>query len=74
MGAAKAKMHFLALVDQISANESPVTITKRGKPVVRMVPVDATLPAKSIFGCMKGTAREVGDIVAPEPDSWEALR
>jgi len=74
LGATRAKAHFSSLVDQVTATELPVTITKRGKAVVQMIPANARPAPKSIFGCMKGTARATGDIVGPEPDVWDALQ
>jgi len=51
----------------------PVLVTKRGQPIAQVVPPPP--PEASAFGCMRGTAREVGDLLAllPEED-WEALR
>jgi prevent-host-death family protein len=45
-------------------------ITKRGRPVARLVPADKA-PA-SVFGRMRGTAEILGDIVAPVGERWEA--
>ena len=74
MGTAEAKMHFSSLVEMVTLNERPVTITKRGKALVRIVPVDSKPASQEIFGCMKGTAKATGDIVGSEPDEWEALQ
>ena len=41
---AQAKAHLSALLDQVARGES-VTLTKRGKPVARIVPADL-LPEK----------------------------
>lgn len=40
-----------------------ITVTKRGRPVARLVPVEPA-PAKSVFGYLKGTGSVTGDIVA----------
>src|SRR6059036_3912684 len=50
-------------------------ITKRGKPVARLVPMDRK-PKDSIFGWLRGQAWERGDIVAPaaSPGEWEVLK
>jgi antitoxin (DNA-binding transcriptional repressor) of toxin-antitoxin stability system len=47
-------------------------MTKRGKPVARLVPVD-TAP-REIFGWMKGTAEITGDIISPIGEIWDAER
>jgi antitoxin (DNA-binding transcriptional repressor) of toxin-antitoxin stability system len=41
-------------------------ITKRGRPIAKLVPVDDG-PA-DIYGCMAGTVRILGDIVSPLDD------
>jgi len=73
VGAAKAKAEFLAIAEQVHSTEKSITITKRGVPFVRVAPLQEQAPARSIIGCMKGTATILGDIVGPEPDVWEAL-
>lgn len=48
--------------------------TRKGKPVAK--PALPDQPQKSVFGCMAGTARIVGDIVSPvvPPEAWNAVR
>ena len=41
-----------------------ITITKRGKPVARLVPLAVENPRK-LFGCFAGHVAEEGDIVSP---------
>ncbi|MBL8671988.1 MAG: type II toxin-antitoxin system prevent-host-death family antitoxin [Alphaproteobacteria bacterium] len=70
IAAGKLKAECLKLLDEVAAQRRPYVITKRGKPVARLVPLDP--PSKDIFGCMKGTVRTVGDIVSPVDVEWEA--
>lgn len=72
VSASNAKTHLLELLDNIDHQRQGILITKRGRPVARLVPVETTRP-KSIFGCMKGTGTITGDIVGPEPDVWNAM-
>ncbi|HEV2579203.1 MAG TPA: type II toxin-antitoxin system prevent-host-death family antitoxin [Acidobacteriaceae bacterium] len=72
VAAAKAKAEFLGLIERVSTERRPVTITKRGKPLVQIVPIDSRI-IDDPFGCMKGSVKVVGDIVGPEPDLWEAM-
>lgn len=72
IAAARAKTEFLGLIERVSAERRAVTITKRGKPLVRIVPIDNRL-VEDPFGCMKGSVKTVGDIVGAEPDIWEAM-
>jgi prevent-host-death family protein len=71
IGAGEFKAKCLELMDSVARTGSTVTITKRGVPVARLVPVSA--PPGALFGCLKGTFEEVGDIVGrvgSEAPSW----
>jgi prevent-host-death family protein len=72
MPAGKFKSQCLAVMDQVLQSGEPVTITKHGKPVVKLVPVDR--PADDIFGYMAGKVKIVGDIVGPvtPTEDWAA--
>lgn len=73
IAAAQAKTHLLRLIDEVSRDGIPVVISKRGKPLVQIAPLD-TPPLDDPFGCMKGTVTITGDIIGPEPDMWEAMQ
>ena len=60
-GAFKAKC--LKVMDQVQAKRESVIITKRGKPVAKLVPIDEA--DDPIFGFMKGKGQITGDIVSP---------
>jgi len=72
ISAAKFKAKCLKLMDEVARTHEPLIITKRGRPVARMVPVEVQEPA-SLFGYMAGTAALHGDIVAPLKVVWEAM-
>lgn len=64
MGAADFKAHCLQVMEKVRRTRRPVTITKRGVPVARLVPADR--PAKKgLFGCMADRTEIAGDIEAP---------
>lgn len=70
MPAGKFKAQCLALMDEVSKGKGEIVITKRGKPVAKLVPYEAT--HKDIFGYAKGTVTIHGDIVGPIGEIWEA--
>jgi prevent-host-death family protein len=72
--AAKFKAGCLKIMDEVRAGREPVLITKKGKPVARLVPVDE--PASDVFGCLSGELEIVGDIVSPviAPSAWKGSR
>ena len=60
-GAFKAKC--LAVMDEVQSKRETVVITKRGKPVAKLVPAN---PEKDeIFGFFVGRGRITGDVVSP---------
>ena len=73
MPAGEFKARCLKVMDQVRATRQPVVITKRGKPVAKLVPVDR--PRNDGFGALKGVFKIVGDIESPVVpfEDWEAL-
>jgi len=73
MAAGSFKTHCLAVMDEVQAKRETIVITKRGKPVVKLVPADAE--KDDIYGFLKGKAKIVGDIVSPAltPEEWGDL-
>jgi len=63
MPAGEFKAKCLKLMDQVQARRETVVITKRGKPVAMLVPVEEN--PDPIFGFMKGKGKITGDIVGP---------
>ena len=63
MRASAFKARCLSVMDDVRATGEPVVITKRGTPVVKVVPVDAD--RSDLFGFMAGEFKIVGDIEAP---------
>ena len=57
------RTHCLALLKLVNAKQEIVVITKRGRPVAKLVPFHSRKP--EIFGFMKGKGRVIGDVVAP---------
>jgi prevent-host-death family protein len=72
--AARFKAGCLKIMDEVRAGREPVLITKKGKPVARLVPVDE--PARDVFGCLSGELEIVGDVVSPviAPTAWKGSR
>lgn len=69
--AGEFKARCLQLMDEVAETGREVVITKRGRPVAKLVPV-AEAGVRDVFGCMRGTVTVVGDIVAPLEEQWEA--
>jgi prevent-host-death family protein len=63
MPAGEFKTRCLQVMEQVYRSRTPVVITKRGKPVAKLVPPDE--PASLIFDSLKGKIEILGDIVSP---------
>ena len=64
------KATCLQLMDEVYNKHITLVITKRGKPVAKLVPIDDS--PIDFFGCMRGSATINGDIVAPIDEQWNA--
>jgi prevent-host-death family protein len=70
MGAGAFKTHCLAVIDEVYDRNEEITITKRGKPMARLIPIAKEKP-ESILGFLQGKIKIVGDIVSPITEPWE---
>ncbi|GAA3766410.1 hypothetical protein GCM10022270_28110 [Terriglobus aquaticus] len=72
IAAADAKAHLLRMIATVGETGEYI-ITKRGKPVARLVPFQ-TEAKPDIYGCMAGTVQIIGDVMAPlPPEEWGDL-
>jgi prevent-host-death family protein len=72
--AGEFKAKCLKLMDEVEKTGEELVITKRGKPIARLVPASSPSAERprSIIGSMKGTVTILGDIVGPVIDpGWE---
>jgi prevent-host-death family protein len=72
MPAGTFKSKCLAVMDQVQAKCEAVIITKHGKPVAKLVPVDAN--PYDFYDFMKGKGEILGDVVSPAipEEEWES--
>jgi prevent-host-death family protein len=75
MAAGAFKVHCLAVMDEVQSKRESVLITKRGKPVAKLVPADNDADKDDLFGFMAGKGKIIGDIVSPaiSPEEWGDL-
>ena len=73
LAAGKFKDICLQTLDEVAATRRPVVITKRGKPIAKLAPLDE--PSRTVFGRLEGSVEIVGDIVAPAlpSEDWQLL-
>lgn len=68
------KQHFQQYINEINTNNSSIVITKRDKPIAKILPIEKSnneLP--TCFGLMKGCTKINEDIVNfSTSEDWEA--
>jgi len=72
LNASRFKATCLEVLDEVARSGHGVVVTKRGKPVARVVPM-VNRPDR-IVGAMKGEIEVHGDILGPLGVEWEALK
>ena len=70
ISAAEFKARCLTLMDDVSNTRETLVITKRGKPVAKLVP--AGKDRQEFIGRLKGVIEIAGDLDADPPESWES--
>ena len=62
------KAHCLEIIEKLQTDHQPVIITKRDKPIAKVVPLDNQ--KVSIFGLLKHKAEIKGNIIDPIDEKW----
>jgi len=63
------KSHCLEIIEKLQANQQSIIITKRDKPVAKLVPLDTK--KVSLFGILKDKAEIKSDILEPINEKWD---
>lgn len=74
MAAGFFKTNCLAVMDEVHAKREAVVITKHGKPVAKLVPVNTE--TDEIYDFLAGKGTVAGDVVSPvlSPQEWGELK
>lgn len=74
INAAEFRTRCFKILDEVAATHKQVIITKRGKPIARIVHIDQPDRKDPLLGALSGTGRTVGDLTQPIVDAreWEA--
>jgi prevent-host-death family protein len=70
--ASEFKAKCLALMDEVARTGEAVVITKKGEPLVELVPHKRA--KKDAFGILKGELEITGDIMSPIDIEWDAMK
>jgi prevent-host-death family protein len=71
IAAGEFKSKCLKLLDQVAEERQTLVITKRGRPVAKLVPIE---PQVELFGALRGTGTIIGDIISPLENDWEVCQ
>ena len=71
IAAGKFKAECLKLMDVVNQTKEDIIVTKRGKPVAKLVPYQNS-EALPVFGFLKGTISKRRDIISPIDEQWNA--
>lgn len=77
MAAGKFKATCLAVMDEVQAKREPVLLTKNGKPVAKLVPLELPEGEDPLDAFLfPGKIEILGDVVSPVTDleDWDALK
>ena len=55
--------HYCSVIEKVHAKGEAVIITKRGKPIAKLMPTVSA--SNDIFNFLAGKGRTVGDIISP---------
>ncbi|HXP78438.1 MAG TPA: type II toxin-antitoxin system Phd/YefM family antitoxin [Verrucomicrobiae bacterium] len=74
MAAGSFKTNCLAVMDEVQAKHETVVITKHGKPVAKLVPINTE--TDEIYDFLKGKGAVSGDVVSPalSLEEWGELK
>jgi len=75
MPAGEFKAKCLRVMEEVRKYRTPVVITKKGRPVAKLVPPDE--PKRTVFGCMADKIKIVGDVespILPAIRKWDMYR
>jgi prevent-host-death family protein len=73
--ATEFKAKCLELMDRVAERHETFVITKRGKPVAKLAPVESK-PKDSLFACLRHKIHITGDIITPvlSDKAWETVK
>jgi prevent-host-death family protein len=74
MAAGTFKTNCLAVMDEVQAKHETIIITKHGKPVAKLVPVNTE--TDEIYNFMAGKGSITGDVISPalSLEEWGDLK
>lgn len=72
INAAAFRANCFKILDEVNATHKEVVITKRGKPIAKIVHFAQQNEKDPLLGSMEGLVETIGDLTKPviDPDAW----
>jgi prevent-host-death family protein len=67
--AGEFKARCLALLDEVAETHQPIVVTKHGRPVAMLAPIEGRAPRS-----LRGSILREADLVSPIDERWDAER
>ena len=69
--AANFRTNCFKILDEVDKKHKEVIITKRGKPIAKLVHFETNTTSDPLLGSLPTAGSTVGDLTAPFGDIWE---
>ncbi len=71
ISAANFRTNCFKILDEVDKKHKEVVITKRGKPIAKLVHYDTDTLSDPLLGTLPNVGCTVSDLTAPFEDEWE---
>ena len=73
ISAAEFRNKCFQILDRVQKHHEDIVITKRGKPVAKLVHIEKENDKDPLLGVLAGMGKTVGDLTEPvgNPEDWE---
>ena len=72
VSASDLKNSWHEYLERVARGRQEVVVTRYGRPIAKLSPVEPHEETTGLFGWMSGTVTVHGDIIAPLDEEWEA--
>lgn len=70
----RAKAKLSAVAGKVARTRAPLVLTKRGKPIARLVPEPDSTATPGPYGGLRGTVLYCADLTEPTIGEWKAFK
>jgi prevent-host-death family protein len=73
INAVQFRANCFKILDEVKQSHKEVIITKRGKPIAKLVHINQDNAKDPLLGALEGIGRSLGDLTEPvlKPAEWE---